>query len=865
MKDKKLILWFKDINSNDVSLVGGKNASLGEMFSKLAKKEINIPNGFATTSQAYWYFLKKNNLLPKLKALFKDVDVKNIKNLQTIGRKARNLILAAEFPDDLKREIIKAYRELSKTELLRSRRESKNIRSSSRRRDGRRNLFLRSSPPFAAARVIDVAVRSSATAEDLPSASFAGAHETYLNVKGEEKLLKAVKKCITSLFNDRAISYREEKGFDHFKIALSVGVEIMVRSDMASSGVIFTLDTESGFQNVVLINSIYGVGEMIVKGRITPDEFYIFKPTLKEGYDSIITKNLGTKNKKYIYSKEGGLKEINVPKEDRLKFSLKDQEILILAKWACKIEEHYGRPQDIEWAKDGETGKLFIVQSRPETIFTPYRNGVSGAGYAPKSRSSVGDEAAASSLPSLLLCKSSVYEEYQIKTARKPILAGIAIGSKIGQGKVKVIESISKISAFQKGEILVTKITDPDWVPVMRIASAIVTEEGGKTAHAAIVSRELGVPCIVGAKKATKVLKTGQNITVDCTTGKGRIFEGKIPFKIKKYDLKTIPKLPVKIVVNIGAPEIAFKTSFLPVEGVGLARQEFIIAEKIRIHPLALYHFKQLKDRELKRKIAELTIEHKDKKDYFVKELTEGIAQIASAFWPNPVIVRLSDLKTNEYRALIGGELFEPEEQNPMLGWRGASRYYDEKFKPAFEMECRAIKRARDRLGLKNIWLMIPFCRTPEEGKKVLDLLSKNGLKKGKDGLKIIVMCEIPSNVVLAEKFLEIFDGMSIGSNDLTQLILGMDRDNAYLGFIADEFNEASKEMIKKVIKICRQKKKYIGICGDAPSTIPGFAKFLIESGIEAISLSPDAVIKTILNLSKTELLRSGSEGKRRG
>ena len=787
MKDKKLILWFKDIDSNDVSLVGGKNASLGEMYSKLSKKEINIPNGFATTSEAYWYFLKKNNLLPKLKALFKDVDVKNIKNLQTIGKKARNLILSAEFPDDLKREIIKAYRELSK-------------------KYGQENLA-------------DVAVRSSATAEDLPSASFAGAHESYLNVKGEQKLLIAVKKCITSLFNDRAISYREEKGFDHFKIALSVGVQKMVRSDLASSGVIFTLDTESGFQNVVLINSIYGVGEMIVKGRITPDEFYVFKPTLKEGYHSIITKNLGTKNKKYIYSKEGGLKEINVPKEDRLKFSLKDQEILILAKWACKIEEHYGRPQDIEWAKDGETGRLFIVQSRPETI------------YAPK----IG----------------RIYEEYQIKTARKPILTGIAIGSKIGQGKVKVIESISKISAFQKGEILVTKITDPDWVPVMRIASAIVTEEGGKTAHAAIVSRELGVPCIVGAKAATKVLKTGQNITVDCTTGKGRIFEGKIPFKIKEYDLKTIPKLPVKIVVNIGAPEIAFKTSFLPVEGVGLARQEFIIAEKIRIHPLALYHFEQLKDRELKRKIAELTVEHKDKREYFIKELAEGIAQIGSAFWPNPVIVRMSDLKTNEYRALIGGELFEPEEQNPMLGLRGASRYYDEKFKPAFEMECRAIKRARDILGLKNIWLMIPFCRTIEEGKKVLDLLSKNGLKKGKDDLKIIVMCEIPSNVILAEKFLKIFDGMSIGSNDLTQLILGMDRDNAYIGHIADEFNEASKEMIKKVIKICRQKKKYIGICGDAPSTIPGFARFLIESGIEAISLSPDAVMKTVLSLSE--------------
>lgn len=788
MPDKKFILHFSSISVKDVPLVGGKNASLGEMYSKLVKSGINVPDGFATTSKAYWYFLKKNNLLPKLKTLFEGLDIKNIKILQKAGKEAREMILRADFPNDLKKEIVKAFRKLEKKY----------------------------------GKGLEVAVRSSATAEDLPSASFAGAHETYLNVKGEEDLLRAIKKCVASLFNDRAIVYREEKGFDHFKIALSAGVQKMVRSDLASSGVMFTLDTESGFQNVVLINSIYGVGEMIVKGRITPDEFCVFKPTLKKGYDSIINKNLGTKNKKYIFAKEGGLKEMNVPERDRLKFSIKDEEALALAKWALLIEEHYKIPQDIEWAKDGLSGQLFIVQSRPETVHTP----------------KIG----------------RTYEEYEIKSAKKPILTGIAVGSKIGEGKVRIIENISKISSFEKGEILVTKITDPDWVPVMRMASAIVTEEGGKTAHAAIVSRELGVPCIVGTKKATKVLKTGQTITVDCTSGEGRVFDGKVPFKIKKYDLKKIPKLPVKIVVNIGAPDIAFKTSFLPVQGVGLAREEFIISEKIRIHPLALYHFKELKDQKLKRKIEGITIEHKDKKEYFIKELAEGVAKIASAFWPNEVIVRLSDFKTNEYRALIGGELFEPEEQNPMLGWRGASRYYDEKFKPAFQMECRAIKRARDVFGLKNIWAMVPFCRTVEEGKKVLDLLSRNGLEKGNDNLKVIVMCEIPSNVILAEQFLEIFDGMSIGSNDLTQLILGMDRDNATISHIGNEFNEASKEMIKKVIKICRQKKKYVGICGDAPSTIPGFAQFLIDEGITAISLSPDAVIKTVLNLSKNKV-----------
>jgi pyruvate,water dikinase len=785
MKMKKFILPFRDISIKDVPVVGGKNASLGEMYSKLTQKGISVPDGFAVTADAYWHLLKENKILTILKSLFRELDARNIKSLQKTGKQARDLILKAEIPQDLKKEIIKSYRRLGQK--------------------------YGQNP--------DVAVRSSATAEDLPSASFAGAHETYLNVRGEEELLKAVKKCIASLFNDRAIVYREEKGFDHFKIALSAGVQKMVRSDLASSGVMFTLDTESGFENVVLISSIYGVGEMIVKGRVVPDEFYVFKPTLKQGYKSIIIKNPGTKDKKYVFARNGGLKEAAVSQQNRLKFSLKDEEILTLARWACQIEEHYKTPQDIEWAKDGSSDQLFIVQSRPETVFAP----------------EIG----------------RTYQEYEIKIVKKPLLTGIAIGNKIGEGKVRIIENVSQISNFKKGEVLVTKITDPDWVSIFPLASAIVTDEGGATCHAAIVSRELGVPCIVGAKTATKTLKTGQEITVDCTSGEGRIFSGRIPFKIKKYDLKKIPKLPVKIAVNIGAPEIAFKTSFLPVQGVGLAREEFIIAEKIRIHPLALYHFKNLKDKRLKKKIEEITFEHKDKREYFVKELAEGISQIASAFWPNDVILRFSDLKTNEYRALIGGELFEPKEENPMLGWRGASRYYDRNFQPAFEMECKAIKRAREVFGLKNIKVMVPFCRTPEEGEKVIKLMERFGMEREKDGLKVYVMCEIPSNVILAEQFLEIFDGMSIGSNDLTQLILGRDRDNASLAKIGNEFNEASKEMIERVIKICREKKKYIGICGDAPSTIPGFAEFLIEAGIGTISLSPDAVIKTILRLAR--------------
>jgi len=793
-KKQKNILWLKEITMEDVPLVGGKNASLGEMYKALSKKGVNIPDGFALTTRAYWRFLRANKLDKKLKEIFKKFNPESIRSIQEVGKKSRTAILEANFPEDLKKDILRAYRKLEKK--------------------------YGQNP--------DVAIRSSGVCEDMPNASFAGQFETFLNVKGEERLLRAIKKCLASTFNDRVISYREEKKIPHLKFALSVGIIKMVRSDLASSGIIFTLDTETGFPNVVLINSIWGVGELIVKGKITPDEFYVFKPTLKKGFKSIIVKNLGRKTKEYIYSQKGGLKEVNVRPDQQLKFSLNDKEILTLAKWAVLIEEHYSErykkwmPQDIEWAKDGKTGKLFIVQSRPETV------------HAPKT--------------------ARVYEEYEIETSKKPILTGIAIGEKIGVGKIQVIKDVSKMSGFQKGEVLVTKMTDPDWLPIMRIASAIITDEGSKTCHAAIVSRELGIPAIVGTSKATALLKNRQTVTADCTQGlKGRIFSGKIPFKVKKHNLKEVPKIKTKISMNIGDPQTAFKSSFLPNEGVGLAREEFIIAEKIRVHPLALYHFEKLKDKKLKKRIAEITVEHKNKKEFFIKELAEGIAQIAAAVYPKEIIVRFSDFKTNEYRNLIGGELFEGEEANPMMGFRGACRYIDEKFKPAFKMELEAIKRTRGIFGLKNINVMIPFCRTIEEGKKVLQLIKESGLGKGKDGLKVYVMCEIPSNVILAEKFLEIFDGFSIGSNDLTQLVLGVDRDNSKIAYIGDERNEAVKEMLRKVIKICREKKKYSGICGEAPSNYEEFAEFLVEQEIESMSLNPHVVIKTYLIVAQKE------------
>jgi len=792
-KKQKNILWFEELSVKDVPLVGGKNASLGEMFSQLTQKGVNIPDGFALTSKAYWYYLRANKIDKKLVEIFKGFNPDSLKSLRKTGKAARELILKVDFPKDLKKEILESYKKLS----------------------GKYHQ-----------KYTDVAIRSSATAEDLPSASFAGQHETYLNVSDPSDLLRDVKKCIASLFTDRAIAYREEKGFNHLKIALSVGIQKMVRSDLSSAGIMFTLDTETGFKNVVLINSIFGVGELIVQGRITPDQFYVFKPTLNKKFEPIISKSLGRKNKKYIYGKKGGLKEVKVSDKKRLEFSVSDKEILTLAKWAQVIENHYSKargkwtPQDIEWAKDGKTGKPFIVQARPETV------------HASKA--------------------SNVYKEYKIETKKKSVVEGIAVGDKIGQGKVKIISDISKISKFRKGGVLVTKMTDPDWVPVMRIASAIVTDEGGKTCHSAIVARELGIPCIVGAENATKVLKNNQMITVDCTQGlSGKIFLGKVPYKVKKYNLEKLPKIKNKILMNIGTPEIAFKSSFLPNDGVGLAREEFIIAEKIKIHPLALFHYNKIKNRKVKREIEELTVGYKNKEQYFIDKLAEGVAQIGAAFYPKPVIVRLSDFKSKEYKGLIGGELFEKEEANPMIGFRGASRYLDKDFQPAFKMECQAIKKVREKFGLRNVRTMIPFCRTVEEGKKVIEIMKRFGLEKGKNGLKVIVMCEVPSNVILAEDFLKVFDGMSIGSNDLTQLTLGMDRDNGRIAYIADERNEAVKKMIKRTIKACRKKKKYSGICGEAPSIWPEFAKFLIDNKIGSISLNPESVIKTILSLSK--------------
>jgi len=788
MSRKKYILWFKEIRAKNVPLVGGKNASLGEMFSQLSRKRINIPNGFALTTKAYWRYLKGNKIEGKLKEIFREFNPDSIESLQKVGKLSRELIMKGEIPDDLKKETVRNYRILGKK--------------------------YGKDPT--------VAVRTSGVAEDTASASFAGQFETYLNVLGEEKLLEAVKKSIASTFTDRAIAYREEKGFSQLKLGLSIGVQKMVRSDLASAGIIFTLDTESGFRDVVIINSIFGVGEMIVKGKITPDQFSVFKPTLKKGFRPIIAKNLGRKTRKYVFERTGGLKEVNVSEKDQSRFSLSEEEVLTLARWSVTIEEHYGRPQDIEWAKDGKSGELFIVQSRPETVFAS--------------------------------TKSQFYEEYKIKNKKQPIITGIAVGNKIGKGKVRIIKSVSGIGQFQKGEVLVTRMTDPDWVPVMKMASAIVTDEGSRVCHAAIVSRELGIPAIVGARNATRKLKSGDMVTVDCTQGlDGRVYQGEVPFKVLRFDLKKIPKTKTKIMMNIGAPEMAFKSSFLPSQGVGLAREEFIIAEKIRIHPLALYNFNVLKDKKVKAEIEKITLGYRNKRQYFIDKLAEGIGQIASAFWPKEVIVRLSDFKTNEYAALMGGNEFEPKESNPMIGFRGASRYYDKSFKPAFKMECRAIKKAREEFGLKNITVMVPFCRTVEEGKKVLDIMEGEGLIKGKDGLKVIVMCEIPSNVVLIDKFLDIFDGMSIGSNDLTQLTLGVDRDNAQIAYLSDERNEAVLKLISEVIKTCRKRKKYVGICGQAPSDFPDFAEFLVKEGIESMSLNPDTVIKTTLLVNKVE------------
>lgn len=797
LKTEPYILWFDEIGVEDIALVGGKNASLGEMYCNLKKKKIEVPAGFAITSHAYRYILKKKGAFDELKAALQGLNPSDSQALEKAGQKARETLLHCELPPDLQEAIISAYRKLSSIY------KTKNA---------------------------DVAVRSSATAEDLPTASFAGQQETFLNISGEEELLTACKRCFASLFTNRAIAYRCENKIDHFKTALSIGVQKMIRSDLGSAGVIFTLDTESGFPNVVFVSGSYGLGESIVQGTVNPDEFYVFKPTLKKGYKPLIDKVMGSKAIKIVYDEKGKdpVKKVETPMKDRKNFCITDADVLQLAKWAMDIEDHYSKknkrwtPMDIEWAKDGRTGKLYILQARPETV---------------QSRKN-----------------SNIIEEYKLLQKGKVLTTGKSAGNKIGQGTAHVIQNIKDMKQFKAGEILVTEMTDPDWVPIMRLASAIVTNRGGRTSHAAIVSRELGLPCVVGTNNATQVIKTGQPITVDCTEGEhGKIYDGLLKFKVEKINIQKVPSSKTKIMINVGYPDEAFGLSFLPSDGVGLAREEFIINEYIRIHPMALVKFDEVKDPAIQKQINELTAGYSDKQQFFVDKLAMGVAIIASAFYPRDVILRFSDFKTNEYVNLIGGKYFEPKEENPMIGWRGASRYYKEGYKEGFALECKAVKKVREEFGLTNVKVMIPVCRTPEEGRKVLQVMKKNGLIQGKRGLEVYVMCEIPSNVILADEFCDIFDGFSIGSNDLTQMTLGVDRDSELVADIYDERNEAVKRMVKHVISVAKKRKRKIGICGDAPSTYPEFAKFLVDCGIDSISLSPDTVMRTRMVIASHE------------
>lgn len=789
MSKQNFIKFFDELRIKDVGIVGGKNASLGEMYQSLSKQGINVPFGFATTASAYNYFMGKSGLKNKIKEILKDLNTHDVKNLMLRGEKVRQVILKTPLPKELEKEIILAYKKLS-------------------------SFYKKTN--------IDVAVRSSATAEDLPDASFAGQQETYLNITGEKELLLAVRKCIASLFTNRAISYRVDKGFDHFNIALSVGVQKMCRSDIGSSGVMFTIDTESGFKDVVLVHSIYGLGENIVQGKVNPDQFFIFKPSKK-----IIYRSIGKKEIKMIYNKNPKIpvKDVLVSNADRIKQSISDAQVLQLANWGMAIEKHYKKPMDIEWAYDGKDKKLYIVQARPETVESA-RN-------------------------------VNILERYKLSKRGKIISTGQSVGNKIGSGTANKIMSVKDIKKFKAGQVLVTDMTDPDWEPIMKIASAIVTDKGGRTCHAAIISREMGIPCVVGTNDASKKINSGNNITVSCAEGDlGFVYQGKIPFSIEKTNIKKIARPKTKIMMNIAEPETALLNSFLPNDGVGLARLEFIINNYVKVHPLALINFNTLRDKKIKTEIEKITVGYKDKSKFFVDKMAEGIAMLAAGFYPKDVIVRLSDFKTNEYANLLGGKDFEKTESNPMIGFRGASRYYSKEFLPAFKLECQALKKVRDEFGLNNVKIMVPFCRTVEEGQKVLKIMEENGLKRGKNGLQVYVMAEIPANIILAEKFAKIFDGFSIGSNDLTQLTLGIDRDSGgtlEVAGVSNEKNEAVKILIKQLIKVAKKTKTKVGICGQAPSDFPDFAEFLVDCGIDSISLIPDSIIKTTIAVSKQE------------
>lgn len=780
----KYIKNFDKICSRDINLVGGKNASLGEMIRNLKKEGIDVPSGFAITTDGYKRFIKYNNLEKKIFSLLDKID-KRKKNLQKIGSSIRELILKGTIPNDLKDEIESSFRDLLK-------------------REGK----------------VTVAIRSSATAEDLEGASFAGQLESYLNISSKKELLKSFLRCLSSLFTDRAIAYRIEKGFSHKKVFISVGVQRMIRSDLASSGVMFTLDTESGFRDVITITGSFGLGENIVQGEVIPDEYQVFKPFLNErGPCPIIEKTLGEKEKKMVYCLKRRTKNIKTTKGERERFILSNREIVELASIGKKIEEHYKKPMDIEWAKDGRDKKLYIVQARPETV---------------QSR-----------------LKGKMFKSYRLLSKKKESISGIAIGEAISAAPVQIIKSKREIGKFKKGSILVTANTTPDWVPIMKKAAGIITDHGGRTSHAAIVSRELGIPAVVGCKNATDVLKDRESVTIDCSSGDiGKIYRGILEYREISQDISKLKNPKISLMINIASPQAAFKWWQLPVSGIGLARIEFIITNMIRIHPLALLEFNKIKSSNTRKKIRELTCGYPSLKDYFIEMLSTSIAKIAASQYPKDVIVRLSDFKTNEYRELIGGEYFEKEEENPMIGFRGASRYYSKHYKKGFALECLAIKRARD-MGFKNIIVMIPFCRTPKEADLVISLLSKNGLNRKKDRLKIYVMAEIPSNVFLAEEFAKRFDGFSIGSNDLTQLILGVSRDSEDLKDIFDARDASVKKAIKHLIKTAKKYKIKIGICGQAPSDHVDFAQFLKKEGIDSISLNPDSVIPTIKKLSK--------------
>ncbi len=819
---KAFVLWFNEIGKHDVGLVGGKNANLGEMYQNLthagkgAGEKIQVPFGFAVTAESYRYFVEKNDLDAKIKGILKGLNTENIKDLEKRGALVRDAIMKAEFPEELKEAIRGAYEKLAK------------------------DLKLKTSE-------LDVAVRSSATAEDLPDASFAGQQESYLNVTGIDEVLLSIKKCMSSLFTNRAISYREHQGYDHFNVLLSVAVQKMARSDRGASGVLFTLDTESGFKDAIIINGSWGLGEYVVKGIVTPDEYVVFKPTLEKGFKSIVGKKMGSKEKKLVYGATTGsqTKEVITTGKERDRYVLTDEQVLKLARWGATIEKHYGRPMDIEWALDGKTGELFIVQARPETV----ESGKDGV----------------------------VLSEYKLEATGEVLCQGAAVGAKIGQGKVRYIRDASELSTFKKGEVLVTEITDPDWEPIMKIASAIVTDAGGRTSHAAIVSRELGIPAVVGTGTATKVLKTGSEVTVSCAEGEvGKIYKGLLSFKHLQHNLKNFekPKTPIKMIV--ADPQLALSHASLPHSGVGLAREEFIISNFVKIHPNALLDYHKLTDKKVKAEIDALTRGYTNKADFYLEKLKFGIATISAAFYPYEVVLRFSDFKSNEYRGLIGGALYEPIEENPMMGWRGASRYYDPSFMKAFELECRAVKAVREELGLWNLKVMVPFCRTPEEGKKVVALMESYGLKRDKKDnkkdvvtvkkgnmkpekvevksrLEVYVMAEIPSNVLQAEEFADIFDSFSIGSNDLTQLTLGLDRDSKLIAHIGNERSRAVQKLIKELITVAHKKGKKVGICGQGPSDFPDFAEFLVGLGIDSISINPDTLLKASLNISKVE------------